>query len=97
MKKVDLAGRTAIVTGATRGIGSAIARELISAGANVILTGTRQESKGCLTECLVPDDGRRVIEYTNVDFTDIVSTNNFLDFIKSKNKIDICISDLILL
>lgn len=34
-----LAGRTALVTGATRGIGNAVAARLLAAGARVVLTG----------------------------------------------------------
>ena len=37
----DLTGRTALVTGASGGIGGAIARSLHAAGAHVILSGTR--------------------------------------------------------
>src|SRR5450755_4813455 len=40
---VDLTGRTAIVTGASRGIGLAIARELLEAGASVIVTSRDQD------------------------------------------------------
>ncbi|HEY2177602.1 MAG TPA: 3-oxoacyl-[acyl-carrier-protein] reductase [Caulobacteraceae bacterium] len=39
----DLAGRTALVTGASGGIGGAIAKALHGAGAHVVLSGTRQE------------------------------------------------------
>jgi 3-oxoacyl-[acyl-carrier protein] reductase len=38
----DLAGKVALVTGATGGIGAAIARALHQAGATVVLAGTRQ-------------------------------------------------------
>lgn len=41
---IDLSGRTAIVTGASRGIGLAIAQSLIEAGANVVLTSRHQEA-----------------------------------------------------
>jgi 3-oxoacyl-[acyl-carrier protein] reductase len=39
----DLTGRTALVTGATGGIGGAIARTLHAAGATVAISGTRRE------------------------------------------------------
>ena len=40
----DLTGRTALLTGASRGIGLAIAQELAAAGANVVLTSRSQAS-----------------------------------------------------
>jgi 3-oxoacyl-[acyl-carrier protein] reductase len=41
---MDLAGKTAVVTGGTRGIGFAIARTLLDGNANVVVTGTKQET-----------------------------------------------------
>ncbi|MDB5439721.1 MAG: fabG, partial [Caulobacteraceae bacterium] len=40
----DLTGKTALVTGATGGLGGAIARALHQQGAHVVLSGTRQEA-----------------------------------------------------
>jgi len=44
----DLSGKTALVTGATGGIGGAIARALHGQGAHVVLSGTRQEALSAL-------------------------------------------------
>src|SRR3981189_3160231 len=44
MTTQDLAGRTAIVTGASRGIGLAIAQAIANAGGNVVVTSRTQES-----------------------------------------------------
>ena len=52
----DLTGKTALVTGATGGIGDAIARALHSQGATVAISGTRQER----LDALAADLGSRV-------------------------------------
>ncbi|MFZ0907612.1 MAG: SDR family oxidoreductase [Mycobacterium sp.] len=46
----DLSGRTAIITGASRGIGLAVAQQLAEAGANVVLTSRKQESADAAAE-----------------------------------------------
>ena len=44
MAGVDLTGRTAVITGASRGIGLAIAQAIAAAGGNVVLTSRSQEA-----------------------------------------------------
>ena len=48
----DLAGRTALVTGASGGIGEAIARQLHAQGAGVIVAGRRREALDALAAAL---------------------------------------------
>ena len=52
----DLTGRTALVTGASGGIGGAIARAMHGQGATLVLSGTRREP----LEALASDLGERV-------------------------------------
>ena len=50
MTSRQFSGRTAIVTGASRGIGLAIAQRLAADGANVVLTARKQESADAAAE-----------------------------------------------
>ena len=57
---MDLSGQTAVVTGASRGIGRAIAMELASCGANVALWSRRADDVAAVADDLAPDAPGRI-------------------------------------
>jgi NAD(P)-dependent dehydrogenase (short-subunit alcohol dehydrogenase family) len=57
----DLSGRVALVTGATRGLGNAMARGLARAGAAVAITGRRQEACDVAAKEIAEETGREVL------------------------------------
>jgi NAD(P)-dependent dehydrogenase (short-subunit alcohol dehydrogenase family) len=61
MSESDFAGKVAIVTGATRGIGYGIAAELVSRGASVCITARKQEELDKAVAELDPDGSGRTI------------------------------------
>lgn len=67
----DLSGRTALVTGASGGIGSAIAMALSEAGAKVALSGTRE---GVLEEVKSGLPGEGVVVTANLSDADSVDS-----------------------
>jgi NAD(P)-dependent dehydrogenase (short-subunit alcohol dehydrogenase family) len=57
----DFAGRTALVTGGSRGIGAGIAEELLARGANVVVTARKPDELAALVERLDPEGTGRVV------------------------------------
>jgi NAD(P)-dependent dehydrogenase (short-subunit alcohol dehydrogenase family) len=57
----DFAGRTAIITGSTKGIGFGIASELVSRGANVCITARKPAELDQAVATLDPDNAGRAI------------------------------------
>ena len=57
----DLTGKTALVTGATGGLGGAIARGLHDQGAHVVLSGTREVALANLADALGGERVSRVV------------------------------------
>jgi NAD(P)-dependent dehydrogenase (short-subunit alcohol dehydrogenase family) len=81
MSDKKFAGKTALVTGGTRGIGKAIAIELDAQGATVVITGTKLD--------YISNDS---VKYICVDFKENVSLEKFLHSIKNM-QIDILINN----
>ena len=86
---IDLSGKTALITGATRGIGKAIADDFFKAGAKVILTGTKQAE----IEELVAKNEIPQIQWLQADFSTQGKIDSFLHDLNSIYLIDICINN----
>lgn len=89
---LDYRGRIALVTGATRGIGKAIADTLWQSGADVYLTGTKQTEVDRLNE-EVKTQGIERKHYLCVDLANEFSLKHFLMQLNKLDKIDICVNN----
>lgn len=89
---IDFKNKTALITGATRGIGKSIADCLYKSGANLILTGTNVEDIDRLNK-EIKNNNTINIRYLQVDFSDSWSTELFLKKLDEFEKIDICINN----
>ena len=58
--RIDLSGKVAVINGASRGIGEAIARGLADCGAQVVLSSRSQESVQEVADSIVADGGQAV-------------------------------------
>lgn len=61
IRQFDLGGRSAIVTGGSKGLGNAIAAGLASAGADVMLTSRHGDEAAAAAATIASDFGRRAI------------------------------------
>lgn len=89
---IDFTGKTALVTGATRGIGKAIADTLWQSGAEVYLTGTKQEEIDALNQ-EVKVQGIERKHYLCVNLSNEDSLNKFLQELEKIPQIDICVNN----
>lgn len=90
--QLDFAGRTVLVTGATRGIGAAIADAFLAANANLIVTGTNPDAIAELNR-QAKADGIENMRYLAVDFSDSASLDAFLGAIDKEERIDVCVNN----
>ncbi|MFP6620316.1 MAG: SDR family oxidoreductase, partial [Pirellulaceae bacterium] len=61
IKQFDLTGRVAIVTGGSKGLGSAMAAGLASAGADVVLASRNADEVAAAAQSVASDFGTRAI------------------------------------
>jgi 3-oxoacyl-[acyl-carrier protein] reductase len=82
MSEMKLAGQVALVTGASRGIGAAIASELAARGMIVIGTATTDEGAAKISATLVAVQGATAgCEGAKLDVNDVVAAEALIDAI----------------
>ncbi|NNE23736.1 MAG: SDR family oxidoreductase [Rhizobiales bacterium] len=78
----DLTGKTALVTGAKRGIGKAMAVALAKAGANIVAVSASLETQGSDVEKAIVATGRTFKAYA-CDFSKRADLKRFIDQVKA--------------
>lgn len=91
--KIDFTNKTALITGATRGIGKSVADCMREEGANLILTGTKKEEVDKLNKQMI-EKGVNNVTYYQADFADCKSMDLFLLRLNEYDKIDVCINNV---
>ncbi|MEW2161673.1 SDR family NAD(P)-dependent oxidoreductase [Streptomyces sp. NPDC007084] len=79
LKGVSLAGKRAVVTGATSGLGTETARALASAGAEVVLAARRPEAAGETAAEITRTTGNPMVSARALDLADLRSVRAFTD------------------
>ena len=85
---LDFTDKTVIITGGTRGIGAAIAQVFLKAGAQLLVTGTKDGNPKIQG---LSDNNN--IRYHQLDFSSDDSVNKFLDTVQKLKKIDVLINN----
>jgi short-subunit dehydrogenase len=87
----DLSGQTALVTGASRGLGQYFARALAGAGANLILTSRRKEDMTPFVEEM-EHLGRRVTSLS-LDVRDLRSVEALAPALEAYGQVHILVNN----
>jgi 2-deoxy-D-gluconate 3-dehydrogenase len=88
----DLHGRLAVVTGARRGLGRAMATALAAAGADIIGVSASMESSGSPVQADVEALGR-TFEGHSVDFADRAAVTSFAERLTADRQVDILVNN----
>ena len=83
LDKFNLSGKTALVTGARRGIGKAMAVALAEAGADIVATSAAMEAEGSAVAREVAARGRRCWTYA-CDLADRPAVYGFIERVKAE-------------
>jgi len=94
LKGIDLAGKTAIVTGGASGIGVETVRALAGAGARVVMPVRSREAGEKVAAEIRSSTGNRAVEVADMDLSDFASVRAFADqFVKSGSPLHILINN----
>lgn len=85
----DLTGRRALITGASGGIGRAIAKALHAQGATVVLHGRRTEALNALAE----DLGGARTEVVNADLSEAGAAEALIKALEAEHALDILVNN----
>lgn len=90
----DLSGKTAVVTGASRGIGEAIARRLAQHGANVVVSSRKIDACEAVANSINDDEGREAAHAIGCNISHKEELQRLVDETRGKwGAIDILISN----
>ena len=89
--QISFEGQVVLITGATRGIGAALADAFEESGASLLLTGTDAAQCDELNQAAARAGRSRV--YMGVDFTDHDGLSRFLGEIQRTGRLDVCVNN----